>query len=223
MQTAQAIQVGEASCEEVIQAHVDRMHAANPAINAVTMDLSEEALEQARTADQMKSQGNRNGALFGVPITIKENVDVKGQATTNGLPAYANLIVPDDSPVVRNLKKAGEPIIIGRTNTPEFSFRAFTDNPLRGLTKNPWDDRITSGGSSGGEELLWRPNLVMIIAVGLIGSLLLKQVKYKQWIGLFTIFIFPFIAGILFYGDYFGLEVVETNDWGGLVITLVLS
>lgn len=73
------------------------------------------------------------------------------------------------------------------------------------------------------DALLWRPTLVMVIAAGLIGLLLLKQVKYKKWIGLFTIFIFPLIAGVLLYGGYFGLEVVETHDWGGLVITLVLS
>ena len=60
-----------------------------------------------------------------------------------------NIIAPSDAPVVRNLKKAGA-IVLGLTNTPEFSFRGFTDNPLHGLTLNPWDPEITCGGSSGG-------------------------------------------------------------------------
>ena len=64
-------------------------------------------------------------------------------------PRNKDIIAPSDSPVVRNLKKAGA-IVIGLTNTPEFSFRGFTDNPLHGLTLNPWDPDITCGGSSGG-------------------------------------------------------------------------
>ena len=60
-----------------------------------------------------------------------------------------NIIAPSDAPVVRNLKKAGA-IVVGLTNTPEFSFRGFTENPLHGLTLNPWDPDITCGGSSGG-------------------------------------------------------------------------
>ena len=95
------------------------------------------------------ARGDRLGALHGVPVTIKENVDQKGCATTNGVEAFADLIAGDDAPVVANLRKAGA-IIIGRTNTPEFSYRWFTDNPLRGLTQNPWSDAHTPGGSSGG-------------------------------------------------------------------------
>lgn len=89
------------------------------------------------------------GILHGVPVTVKVNVDTKGYPNTNGVPAYKNNIAPDDSPVVANLKKAGA-IIIGITNTPEFSMRAVTENPLYGRTENPWDSAITCGGSSGG-------------------------------------------------------------------------
>ena len=65
------------------------------------------------------------------------------------MPAFKDNIAPDDSAVTANLRKAGA-IIIGLTNTPEFSMRGFTDNPLHGLTLNPWDPKITCGGSSGG-------------------------------------------------------------------------
>ena len=69
--------------------------------------------------------------------------------TTNGIPAFANVIARDDAPVVRNLKNAGA-IVVGRTNIPELSMRATTDNPLHGRTRNPWSDEASAGGSSGG-------------------------------------------------------------------------
>ena len=84
-----------------------------------------------------------------MPVTVKENIDQKGRATPNGVAGYADIIAPGDAPVVRSLKSAGA-IIIGRTNTPEFSFRATTDNELHGRTFNPWNDWASAGGSSGG-------------------------------------------------------------------------
>jgi len=147
--TAAAIRSGAISAIEVVEVHVERMRAVNPKLNAVVVDLSEEALRAAKAADKAKAKGIKLGMLHGVPITIKENVDYEGRPNPNGVPAQMNIIAPSDAPVVRNLKKAGA-IVIGLTNTPEFSFRAFTDNPLHGLTLNPWDPDITCGGSSGG-------------------------------------------------------------------------
>jgi amidase len=115
----------------------DRIRARNPELNAITVDCSADALIEAERADAAIRRGEVLGELHGVPVTIKENVDQEGQATTNGLAAFANVIAPADAPVVRNLRKAGA-IIVGRTNTPELSMRATTDNPLRGRTKNPW-------------------------------------------------------------------------------------
>lgn len=149
VQTASAIRNGAVSAEEAVKAHVERMHAINPKLNAVVVDLSAEAIKAARAADRARAKGADLPPLHGVPITIKENVDYEGRPNPNGVPAQMGLIAPSDSPVVRNLKKAGA-IVLGLTNTPEFSFRGFTDNPLHGLTLNPWDDGITCGGSSGG-------------------------------------------------------------------------
>ena len=149
VQTAAAIRNGAISAEEAVKAHVERMHAVNPKLNAVVVDLSAEAIKAARAADRARAKGADLPPLHGVPITVKENVDYEGRPNPNGVPAQMGLIAPSDSPVVRNLKKAGA-IVIGLTNTPEFSFRAFTDNPLHGLTLNPWDEAITCGGSSGG-------------------------------------------------------------------------
>lgn len=140
---------GDISAEDVVLDAVERMHQTNPALNAVVEDLSVEALERARVLDKARGRGASVGPLFGVPITIKVNVDQKGHATTNGVIALKDVIAPDDAPVVSNLHQAGA-IVIGRTNTPEFSFRADTDNPLYGRTHNPWGRHISPGGSSGG-------------------------------------------------------------------------
>ena len=147
--TAVAIRERRVSAEQVVQAHIDRMRAVNPALNAVVVDLSTPALEAARAADRAQAQDAPLGTLHGVPVTIKINVDVDGQANSNGVVGFKDNIAPGDSPVFANLKRAGA-IIIGLTNTPEFSMRGFTDNQLHGLTKNPWDNAITCGGSSGG-------------------------------------------------------------------------
>jgi amidase len=147
--TAQAIAAGELSSREATAQHLAWMARVNPALNAITLDLSEQARAAAERADQRQRSGAPLGPLHGVPVTIKENVDQAGLPTPNGIPAFAHLIAPDHSPVVRNLLDAGA-IPIGRSNTPEFSFRIATDNPLRGRTRNPWTDAITCGGSSGG-------------------------------------------------------------------------
>lgn len=147
--TAKAIRKGKVSAVEVTQAHIDRMKAVNPHLNAVVYDMSDSALQAAKAADKALDKREKIGPLHGVPITIKENVDIKGRPNPNGVPAFETLIAPDDSPLVRNFRHAGA-IILGQTNTPEFSMRGFTDNPLHGLTLNPWDDNITCGGSSGG-------------------------------------------------------------------------
>ena len=117
--------------------------------NAVVEDLSGPALARADALDAARARGEAVGPLHGVPITIKINVDQAGHATSNGLPVLKDAIAQDDAPVVRNLCNAGA-VVIGRTNTPEFSFRAETDNPLFGLTRNPWGDHVSAGGSSGG-------------------------------------------------------------------------
>ena len=149
VETARSIRAGEITSAAVVAAHLDRMHAVNPAINAVVVDLGEQALQEAAAADRAKARGDAPGALHGVPVTVKINIDVTGQANSNGVPAFKDVIAPGDSPVVANLRKAGA-VIIGMTNTPEFSMRAFTDNPLHGQTLNPWDASVTCGGSSGG-------------------------------------------------------------------------
>lgn len=149
---AAAIRAKKVSSREVVQAHLDRIAAVNPRVNAVTVVLADEALAAAAAADRAVAGGAKLGPLHGVPMTVKENIDVIGSATTQAVVALADAVPPIDAPHIRQLKAAGA-IVMGRTNLPEFGLRWHTDNGLRGSTKNPWDASRTPGGSSGGEAV----------------------------------------------------------------------
>ena len=146
---SESIASREVSCVEVVTAVVERIRATNAELNAVVDDLGDEAITQAKAHDRLLAEGTSLGPLHGVPVTIKENIDQSGRATPNGVVAFKDVIAPGDAPVVSNLKKAGA-IVVGRTNTPEFSFRGTTVNELHGRTFSPWNDSASAGGSSGG-------------------------------------------------------------------------
>jgi amidase len=143
------IRAREVSAREAMQAALDRLDAVNPAINAVIDHRPDDALAQADAIDAALARGDDAGPLAGVPVTVKVNIDQAGFATTNGLALQRDLIAKSNNPVVDNLRKAGA-VIVGRTNTPAFSYRWFTSNKLHGETLNPRDPSITPGGSSGG-------------------------------------------------------------------------
>ncbi|MBT2233969.1 amidase [Nonomuraea sp. NEAU-A123] len=147
---ARMIGVREVSSREVVQAHLARISEVNPHVNAITVVLDEQALEAADTADRALRDGTAPGPLCGVPMTVKENVDVAGSATTLGIVALRDALAPRDAPHIAQLRAAGA-IPIGRTNMPEFGMRWHTDNALRGATRNPWSAGHTPGGSSGGD------------------------------------------------------------------------
>jgi amidase len=146
---AQAIATSQISSREATQSTLDRIAHINPALNALVEVLADEAHAAADAADAAVKSGARLGPLHGVPVTTKVNVDQRGRATTNGVVEFRNVIATEDSPVVANLRKAGA-VIVGRTNTPAFSHRWFTENDLHGATYNPWGKHLTPGGSSGG-------------------------------------------------------------------------
>ena len=145
----QKIADGEISAREATESHLSRMSRLNDKLNAVVESCEAEALKEADAVDKKRQKGDELGALAGVPVTVKVNVDQKGYATTNGLQLQKDLIAKTDNPVVNNLRRA-EAIIIGRTNTPAFSLRWFTRNTIHGHTKNPLNPLVTPGGSSGG-------------------------------------------------------------------------
>lgn len=146
---AQRIRSGEVSSREVVEAHLARIDAVNPAVNAVVHRIDESALAAADAADAVPP-AERTGAFHGVPFTIKENIDCVGSPTTMGVPALANFLPQRDAALVERMKRAGG-VPLARTNLPEMGARLDTDNPLRGRTYNPWDRNLTPGGSSGGD------------------------------------------------------------------------
>ena len=163
---ASATQAGQISASDATEAAIARMEATNPDLNAVVESLADEARAQAASLD---SSGKPKGPLHGVPVTIKVNVDQTGHATTNGVPAFKDMIAPDNAPLVNNLKAAGA-VVIGRTNTPEFSFRADTDNPLHGRTYNRFLRRRRIGGHGGNGGVGPRKRYRRVASVSRLGK-----------------------------------------------------
>ena len=147
---AGAIRSNQVSSREVVEAHLRRIEEVNPSINAVTVVLAEQALDAAKAADRITTEGGELPPFHGVPVTIKENIDLVGTPTTQGTKALAQAYPSVDAPDVERVRAAGA-IPIGRTNLPTLGMRLHTDSELRGVTVNPWDRSRTPGGSSGGE------------------------------------------------------------------------
>jgi len=149
VELAARIRTRQVSAREAVASVLARIAEVNPRINALPEVMTEEALAAADAADRALAAGLAPGVLHGVPVTIKVNVDTAGHATTDGIVAAKDNIAKTDSPLVAHLRGAGA-VIVGRSNTPAFSLRWFTDNDLHGRTLNPFDPSVTPGGSSGG-------------------------------------------------------------------------
>jgi amidase len=141
---------GKVKSAEVVDAYLARIKEVNPAVNAVTVTLADEARAAAAAVDRAVAAGAPLGPLAGVPFTVKENIDVTGSATTWGVAPLAKQIASADAPMVARLREAGA-IPLARTNLPDFAFRWDTASGVAGRTRNPWDPTRTPGGSSGGE------------------------------------------------------------------------
>ncbi|AWB92413.1 amidase [Aeromicrobium chenweiae] len=147
---AKLIRTGEVTSVEIVQAHLDRIAAVNPAINAI-VSLNENALAEARAADEALAAGAAVGPLHGVPFTVKDSIDTAGVLTQRGSPIFRGRTPEQDATSVARMKAAGG-ILLAKTNLPEFSYSTESDNLLTGRTNNPWNLDRTSGGSSGGES-----------------------------------------------------------------------
>ncbi|MBN49902.1 MAG: indole acetimide hydrolase [Spongiibacteraceae bacterium] len=147
---AKGIAAGTFTSTEVVRSHLDRISEVNPSLNAISCVLADSALDAAADIDAAVSAGRPLGPLAGVPITIKENIDYTGSATTHGLPAFAEAVPVVNAPIVERVLAAGA-IPVGRTNLPDYALRLHTDSALHGQTINPWNAARTTGGSSGGE------------------------------------------------------------------------
>ncbi len=140
----------EVSPVEVVNTHIRRIENVNGKINAVVTFRFEDALLEARKAEEKVLKGDTTGLLCGVPLTVKESISMQGYPLTAGSVFRKSKLAEEDSMVVQYLKQEGA-IILGQTNTPECNFWMESYNKIYGRTKNPYDTDRTSGGSSGGE------------------------------------------------------------------------
>ena len=150
---AEMIREKQVSSEEVVSAHIQRIEDVNPKINAVVQFRPEQALQEARAADQALARGDTPGPLHGVPFTVKDYMAIQGLISTYGTLGLANNFMEHDCEVVTRLRKAGG-IALGNTNMAEFGASIESDNLIYGRTNNPYDLDRFPGGSSGGESAI---------------------------------------------------------------------
>ena len=176
---ADLIAAGEVSARELVDATLERIERIDPVINAYRVVLAERARMEADQADARR-RGGGDRPLLGVPIAIKDDVDVAGEVTAWGTDAHGPPAAAD-AEVVRRLREAGA-IVIGKTNVPELTILPFTETPTFGKTRNPLNLERTPGGSSGGSGAA--------AAAGLAGAALgsdgLGSIRIPAgWCGLF--------------------------------------
>lgn len=153
VELADAIARRELSSVEAVEACIARIEAVQPALNAVVAERYEQARAEAREADRQLAAGEPAGPLHGLPVSIKECLDVTGLPSTCGWTRLADNLAESDEPHVARWRAAGA-IVVAKTNVAQALALLETDNPLYGRTNNPWDLSRTSGGSSGGEGAL---------------------------------------------------------------------
>jgi amidase len=146
---ARMIRSRELSAAELLAAVLARIESVNSAVNAIVTLAPEQAAATAAELDSLAARGEFRGPLHGLPIAVKDLAETAGIRTTFGSPIFASYVPSFDAPHVALLKQAGA-VVVGKTNTPEFGAGAQTFNPVFGPTRNPFDPRLTPGGSSGG-------------------------------------------------------------------------
>ena len=149
-QLAKLVRTKQLSPVEVVRAHLDRIEAVDPKVNAI-VTVADGALAAAKEAEAAVMAGNDLGPLHGVPFTVKDSIDTAGVLTQRGSPIFKGRTPDADATSVARMKQAGG-ILLAKTNLPEFSYWIESDNLLSGRSNNPWDRDRTPGGSSGGES-----------------------------------------------------------------------
>ena len=179
---AERIRTRALSPVEVVTAHLERIEAVNPKINAV-VTMIDGALERAREAEAAIARGESWGPLHGVPFTIKDCIDTRGVRTTRGSKLFEERVPDADATVVTRMKDAGG-IFIAKTNLPEFAFWWETSNRVFGRTENPWKQGRAAGGSSGGEAAAIAAGLSPLGVGSDVGGSIRQPAHYCGIVGL---------------------------------------
>ena len=165
---------------EVVEAHLARVDAVNPRVNAIVTLVPERAVAEAAALDRSREPA---GLLQGLPVAIKDLVDTAGIRTTYGSPIYADHVPVADALLVERLRAAGA-VIIGKTNTPEFGAGSHTFNPVFGATRNPYDLSRSAGGSSGGAAAALAARMIPIADGSDLGGSLRNPASFCNVVGL---------------------------------------
>ena len=160
---AEMVRAGEVSPKELVQLSLDRIAKLDPELNTFRKVFAEKALLEAEQAEARVKAGEER-PLLGVPIAIKDEIDVVGEINTHGTDGFTEPAAAD-SEVVRRLREAGA-IVIGLTLLPEMAICGFTESATYGVTRNPWNPQRTPGGSSGGSGSAVAAGLVPIASAG---------------------------------------------------------
>lgn len=160
---------GDLSALEVLDAHLAHIEAHNPRVNAIVVPLYEQARAAARSADAARARGDVLGPLHAVPMTVKEQFNVAGTATTIGLRSQRGRIREQDGPLVARLRAAGA-LVVGKSNVMQTLAGWETDNPVYGRTLHPQDASRSPGGSSGGDACAVAMGFVPLALAGDVGG-----------------------------------------------------
>lgn len=158
---APRIAAREVSPVELTAGYLERIKRLNPTLNAYSTVMETDAMADARRAENEIARGNHRGPLHGVPVSIKDNLAVKGYPTTAGSKILADWKPDFDATVVTRLRQAGA-IVLGKNNMHEWAGGGTTMNPYFGATHNPWDQSRVPGGSSGGSAAAVAANLCLV-------------------------------------------------------------
>jgi amidase len=183
VELARLLRSGELSAREVTMAHLARIEAVNPKLNAVVTLAPEHAMAAADAADAARARGDALGPLHGLPVLHKDLQPTRGIRTTWGSPIFRDFIPASDSLLVRRMRGAGA-IALGKTNTPEFGAGSQTYNAVFGATRNPWDSTKTCGGSSGGSAVALASGMACLADGSDLGGSLRNPAAFCGVVGL---------------------------------------
>ena len=149
LEIAARVRAREVSPVEVVEACLAWIERLEPRLHAFSQVLTDEARANAQAAEAAIRRGDALGPLHGVPVGIKDQMNVTGAKVTFGTRLLADYVATEDAPIVARLRHAGA-IVVGMTTMPEFGWNGISWSPLYGATYNPWDPERTAGGSSAG-------------------------------------------------------------------------
>lgn len=185
VEMARLIRGRKLSAREVVAAHLKQIESVNPKVNAIVTLVAEQAMENAKRADEAQARGASPGVLHGLPVVHKDLTDTKGIRTTYGSPLLKDNIPAEDAIIVERIHRAGA-ITLGKTNTPEFGAGSQTFNRVFGATLNPYDVSKTCGGSSGGAAVALACGMAPIADGSDMGGSLRNPASFCGVVGLRT-------------------------------------